>query len=417
MIIEAMASRPVVAPFTVLIKPAGADCNLHCGYCFYLAAAGLYPETVRPRMSLTTVEQLLTAYFAIPMRQYSFAWQGGEPTLMGTDFFREVFAMQRRLAPAGTQVTNAIQTNGTLLTEEWATLLRENRVLVGVSIDGPAEVHNRYRRWADRHGAAISGEKGDTHARVEGAIRLLRETKVEYNALTVVGRHNMDHPVDVYDYLRSLRIRHMQFIPLVEWNGTEASEFSVTAEGWGQFLIKIFDRWFPKDVRRVSIRHHDSVMAYLVGGEHNVCTMSDSCGGHVVVEHNGDLYPCDFYVRPDLRLGSLSDPGNPLEAAVTGEQYREFRRQKARRPAECETCRYRRLCGGDCPKLREPASDGRGLSALCDGWKMYYDHTLSRFGRLSRAVAEEQFGPGRTPAVAVRKRTDSAVGLDEVELQ
>ena len=209
------------SPFSLLIKPAGADCNLNCGYCFYLKKAELYPATGDrpgpPRMSLETLEATLRAYFATPQPVYSFAWQGGEPTLMGIDFFREAFAMQKRMAPAGAEISNGLQTNGTLLTETWARLFREHNVLVGLSIDGPEELHNARRRWADRAGHPIAGAAGNTHARVETAARLLREERVQYNALTVVGRHNEQYPVEIYDYLRSLKIRHMQFIPLVEW--------------------------------------------------------------------------------------------------------------------------------------------------------------------------------------------------------
>jgi uncharacterized protein len=373
-------------------------------------------------MTLETLEAVLRQFFAIPMGQYSFGWQGGEPTLMGVDFFREALAMQRRMAPPGAVVSNGLQTNGTLLTPEWARLLRENDVLVGLSIDGPAEVHDSYRRWADREGAPIAGPRGNTHQRVEETARLLREEKVAYNALTVVGRHNEDRPVEVYEYLRSLRIRHMQFIPLVEWEraaaagsggpgdprgpGATPSEFSVSAAGWGRFLNGIFDRWFPRDVRRVSIRHHDSIMELLVNGRYNVCTMSDHCGGHVVVEHTGDLYPCDFYVEPHLRLGSVHDSddetgSSALGRAVTSPMYRTFIAQKAHRDPRCEVCPYRRLCGGDCPKLRIPAADGRGLSALCAGWIAFYDHALPDLERLSRSVAEEIRGPGAVPAVSI----------------
>jgi uncharacterized protein len=449
-------------PFTLLIKPAGADCNLNCGYCFYLKKAELYPPSDDrpgpPRMDLETVEATLSAYFQTPQPVYSFAWQGGEPTLMGVDFFRDVFAMQRRMAPRGAEISNGLQTNGTLLTESWARLFREYNVLVGLSIDGPEALHNARRRWADREGYAIPGTTGDTHARVEAAARLLREERVQYNALTVVGRHNEAYPVEIYEYLRSLKIRHMQFIPLIEWEATRAgaanktpvpSAVSVTPEGWGNFLNAIFDRWFPRDVRRVSIRHHDSIMELLIRGQYNVCTMSGACGGHFVVEHTGDIYPCDFFVEPELLLGNVhrrqnaraadgaaaadrsgvadevrlaaragaAEPvsdDNPFRAALGDPRHRAFVRRKARWAPECETCRYRWLCGGDCPKMRPPVSLGAaappvrgsgnirgggdvpgphdGISALCAEWVAFYDHTLADFERLSRAVAPEVTG-------------------------
>jgi uncharacterized protein len=388
-----------ISPFSLLVKPAGADCNLHCGYCFYLAKAGLYPEHSRPRMALETAEAMLRSYFSLPLPEYSFGWQGGEPTLMGVDFFREVFEMQRRLAPRGARVTNGFQTNGVLLTAEWAELFREYDVLVGLSIDGPADLHNAHRRWA-RGGEQIAGSAGDTHARVEESARLLRRERVAFNALTVVGRHNEHAAVEVYEYLKSLRIRHMQFIPLVEWaEGRDAScrrrlhEASVTPEGWGAFLNAIFDRWFPKDVRRVSVRHHDSLLELLVAGRHNVCTTSGVCGGHLVVEHTGDVYPCDFYVDPELRLGNVhasADRGssNAFVTALGSNTHRAFIRRKGDTHADCGVCRYRGLCHGDCPRLR-PGNRARGRSQLCEGWKTYYDHTLPTFRRLARSVADQ----------------------------
>lgn len=394
-------------PFSLLVKPAGADCNLNCGYCFYLKKAGLYPGGAPPRMTIETARSMIEAYFSLPQPVYAFAWQGGEPTLMGTDFFREIFEIQRTLAPPDVRVTNALQTNGTLVNDDWTRLFRENNVLVGLSIDGPAEIHNAYRRWADREGRGIAGRPGDTHERVESAAGRLREGKVAFNVLTVVGKHNQDRAVEVYDYLRALRMRYMQFIPLVEWNETVGEptnesdavrpnvrsraphDFSVSPEGWGRFLKDIFHRWFPRDVRRVSIRHHDSIMELLINGTHNTCTMSESCGGHLVVEHTGDIYPCDFYVEPNLRLGTIRENSggnapNPLLSALKDDRYRQFQGQKRLWDPRCGNCRYRLLCGGDCPKLRPP---GGGLSALCSGWTAFYDHTIEDFERLSRSIS------------------------------
>ncbi len=349
-------------------------------------------------MTLETAEAMLRAYFATPQPVYSFGWQGGEPTLMGIDFFREVLTLQRRLAPPGARIANGLQTNGSLLTAEWAALFREYDVLVGLSIDGPQEIHNAHRHWAARvplaRGRAGSDDKPGaardtgigTHDRVERCARLLRAEKVAFNALTVVGAHNEDHPLEVYDYLRSLGIRHMQFIPLVEWGAS--SSYSVSPEGWGTFLKAIFDRWYPRDVRRVSIRHHDSVLELLALGRYNVCTMSGSCGGHLVVEHTGDIFPCDFYVEWDLRLGNVRDEGtdNPLVAAESSRLRRTFRKQKARWDAECAGCDYLRFCGGDCPKMRP----SEGTSHLCEGWRAFYGHTLERFRGLARLVQDER---------------------------
>ncbi len=421
-------------PFSLLVKPAGADCNMRCDYCFYLPKASLYPGDERSRMSLHTVEAMLRAYFATPQEVYAFGWQGGEPTLMGLDFFREVFAMQRRLAPPGARISNGLQTNGTLLSAEWAQTLREHDVLVGLSIDGSRHIHDRYRVWADRDGPSAG-----THRYVEATARMLREEKVAFNALTVVGRHNQERAVEVYEYLRALKIRHMQFIPLVEWENVSGADlyeppetplrlspFSVTGEGWARFLTAILERWFPKDVRRVSIRHHDSIMELLVNGRYNVCTTSGRCGGHFVVEHTGDIYPCDFFVEASTRLGNVrDDPApassehgegavNPFLNALQDPRHHAFVAAKAHWNETCTACEYLWLCGGDCPKLRLPrrryATDTTptrdDVSALCEGWKSFYRHSLSRFENLARSIAPQI--TGRPPAMpALMERWDS----------
>jgi len=346
-------------------------------------------------MSLDTAERMLREYFATPQTVYSFGWQGGEPTLMGLDFFRQVFAMQKRLAPAGSTIANGLQTNGTLLTAEWGPLLREYNVLVGLSIDGPEEIHDRYRVYA-------GDRRRGTYRQVAETVRLLREEKVAFNALTVVGSHNQDRPVEIYEHLRSLRIRHHQYIPLVEWDDHDptrgARDFAVTPEGWGRFLNGIFDRWYPRDVRRVSVRHFDSVLELLIHGRYNACTLSGACGSHLVVEHGGDIYPCDFYVEPELRLGSVHDTGegSVFERLRDSAIHRRFVRRKADWHEECARCEYLWLCGGDCPKFR-PRDD---RSYLCSGWRDFYDYTLERFKAISRAVAPEISGePPRMPAM------------------
>lgn len=362
------------APYSLLVKPAGAACNLACSYCFYLEKAHLYPETRQPRMSLETAERMIRGYFATPQPVYSFGWQGGEPTLMGVDFFREVFALQRRLAPPGASIANGFQTNGTLLDEQWIDLFREHDVLVGLSIDGPAEMHDSSRPRA--------GGAAGSHAAVEEAARRLRAGRVAFNALTVVGAHNVEHPLDVYDYLRSLRIRHLQFIPLVDFSDDGSlRSHSVTGSAWGAFLIAIHERWFPGEVRRVSIRHVDSLIWYLVRGEHNVCVHGSACGGHLVVEHTGDLFPCDFYVQPELCLGSVADP-DVFGRVADDPRVRAFVAQKRPDAEECRSCETRDLCGGDCPRNRVNG----GKSSLCDGWRAYWNRALPDLERLARSV-------------------------------
>lgn len=360
-------------PFSLLIKPASGECNLRCDYCFYLEKCDLFPSSEPRRMSEETLTAMLTSYFSTPQPNYAFAWQGGEPTLMGLDFFKRVVELQRELAPAGAQITNAIQTNGTLITDAFAEFLAKNRFLVGISIDGPAEIHDRYR-------LAVSG--GATHANVLRGLDKLKAAGAEVNALTVVNDINVSQARTVYQYLKDdLGLRWHQYIPLVELDQKGARlPFTITGEQWGRFLNDLFDSWYPDDTRRVSIRHFDSVLQLLAHGTYAQCTMAGSCSSYVVVEHNGEIYPCDFYVEPELRLGKVDKNG--LAAARRTPQEARFAAQKSRWPEECARCPYLMLCSGDCPRMR--LDDGRSL--LCDGWKAFYARNLDTFRSLAQTV-------------------------------
>lgn len=366
-------SRTASHPFSLLIKPASGECNLRCDYCFYLEKCDLFPSAEPRRMSEETLTAMLESYFSTPQPNYAFAWQGGEPTLMGLDFFRRVVELQRELAPAGAQITNAIQTNGTLITESFAEFLAEHRFLVGISIDGPQELHDRYR-------LSLSG--GATHANVLRGLNRLKAAGAEVNALTVVNNINVDKAPLVYDYLKNdLGLRWHQYIPLVELGDAgEPLPFAITGEQWGRFLNDLFDSWYPEDIRRVSIRLFDSILQLLAHGTYAQCTMAGSCASYVVVEHNGEIYPCDFYVEPQLRLGSVSENG--LAAARRTPRDRQFAAQKGRWPEECSSCPYLMLCSGDCPRMRLE----QGKSVLCEGWKAFYSSRLNTFRSLAQTV-------------------------------
>ncbi|TVR05800.1 MAG: anaerobic sulfatase maturase [Spirochaetaceae bacterium] len=368
-----MTPSPPIQPFSLLIKPAGPDCNIRCEYCFYLEKCGLYPDQTRHRMDADTLQKVIAGYMATPQPIYSFGWQGGEPTLMGADFFRTAFELQRSLAPRGATVANGLQTNGTLLDADFAQLLAEYRVLVGISVDGPADLHDRYRR-------TVGG--GATHHRVMQGISHLQTAGVEFNVLTLVSAANVDHPTEVYRYLKSLGVHHHQYIPCVEPLNDGLTDFSITAEQWGNFLNGIFDEWQEADTRTVSVRHFDSVVNLLVTGQYSSCTMGGSCRQYLVVEHNGDVYPCDFFVTPELRLGNIHT--HSLEQAWRSPLMRRFGAQKARWPHRCGECPYLPLCSGDCQKLR---LGGDAPSALCEGWVAFYDHALPRLKEIAARAA------------------------------
>ena len=366
-------------PFSLLVKPAGASCNLACEYCFYLPKADLYPDS-RPRMTGEVLERLVASYMETRQDPYSFVWQGGEPTLMGVEFFRAVVELQEHYAAPGTRVSNALQTNGTLMNPELVELLGAYRFLVGVSVDGPPEVHNRYRR-------RLSGE--GSHDAVARAIRRLLRAGVAVNALVLVTRANVERAPEVYRHLVDLGVTHHQYIPCVEFDASgHLKPYAITGGQWGRFLIRLLDTWASRDVRRISIRHHDALVGFLVDGRRELCTMAGRCDAYYIVEHNGDVYPCDFYVEPDLRLGNIvCDEWGTIVRNPSG---RAFAARKAAWPDRCVSCRHLPYCSGDCTRQRVAIPPGAG-SSLCEGWQAFYDAALP----ILRPLADRVVGSGR----------------------
>ncbi len=357
-------------PFSLLIKPAGADCNLRCEYCFYLDRAELYPEQRCHRMSSALLKHLVRSYLALPFPTHTFAFQGGEPLLMGEDFYRELVTLQRRYARPGTNILNCVQTNGTLLTPSLARFFAEEHFLLGVSVDGPAEYHNLRRLDCAGHG---------THAAVLKGLDLLDDAGVEYNLLTLVSQSNVHHPREVYRYLRdTLKCRHMQFIECVESDASGASlPFAIGADEWADFVIALFDEWYPNDRTTVSIRLFDSIISQLMTGHAHSCAMGCDCRAYFVVEHNGDVYPCDFFVSPETHLGNLLT--HDWDELWDAPAHTAFGLRKANYHADCAVCPYRQFCQGDCPKNRtghDVAADPRTRSRLCSAWKRIYAHIL-----------------------------------------
>ena len=355
-------------PFTLLIKPASGDCNLRCAYCFYLCKSALFGEGAH-RMSVAVLEAVTRNYFACPMDAYTFAWQGGEPTLMGLDFYREAARLQKKWLPAGARLANAFQTNGTLLDDEWARFFRDENFLVGVSLDGPQPLHDARRR--DAAGAG-------SHARVLRGLECLRRRGVEHNVLTLVSASNAEHPLDVYRYLRGLGVAHHQYIECVELDaGGGPLPHALKPGQWGAFLCAVFDEWFARDTRRVSVRLFDSVLSRLATGAPTMCPMSGSCCNYFVVETNGDVFPCDFHVTPRHRLGNAAR--DAFGAMAASDAYQRFGRGKDPCSAACSACRFLPLCMGDCPKNR-----GASGSFLCADWRRFYSSAIGRFEQLLR---------------------------------
>lgn len=364
-------------PFSLLVKPASADCNLRCTYCFYLDKASLYPSTNTHRMPTEVLESMISSFFAVDQPCYSIGWQGGEPTLMGIEFFRKVVELEERYARRGALIANGLQTNGTIMNDELARFLADHKFLVGISIDGPADVHDLYRVRADGSGS---------HSSVLSGIECLKRNRVEFNGLVLVNSSNVTRPHEIYRYLCDLGINHHQYIPCVEFDRKgNLLPHAITGEQWGEFLCSIFDEWVGKDVRRVSVRDFDSVIRFMVDQTYPTCTSSGSCDHYFVVEHNGDVYPCDFFVEPDKRLGNvLSDSFLTLQQSRL---YSEFSTAKACWSDVCSSCKYLVFCSGDCPKHRVRDIHSRAaISWLCSGWKRFFDHSIRDFERIALSL-------------------------------
>ena len=382
--IRAFAGQTELQAFQVMAKPTGALCNLDCKYCFYLEKEKLYPGHSAWTMPDDVLESYVRQYIeAQRVPVVTFAWQGGEPTLLGVDFFRKVVALQKRHS-AGKQIINAFQTNGVLLDDQWGEFLSENRFLVGISIDGPAELHDRYR---------VSKGGQPTFERVLRGIGHLKKWKVEFNTLTVVHRHNADHPLEIYHFLKEIGSGFMQFIPIVERAanmpnreglvlvGPDAAEeaqvtpWSVEPLQYGKFLCAIFDEWVRQDVGRYFIQTFDVALESWVGVPQSLCVFRETCGAAAAIEHNGDVYSCDHYVYSEHRLGNILQ--QPLSTLMNSPQQWKFGQDKRDRlPRQCRECEVRFACNGECPKhrfLRTPEGEP-GLNYLCAGYKLFFQH-------------------------------------------
>jgi uncharacterized protein len=365
-----------------MTKPIGPKCNLRCDYCFYLEKDVLYPEQTQWVMSDEVLrEHIRQTIEDTNAPEVSFTWQGGEPTLLGIEFFQKAINIQRELAH-GKKITNSIQTNGTLLDDNWGAFLAHNGFLVGISIDGPAELHDGFRH-------NLKGEP--THAPVMNGLELLKKHKVEFNTLTVVNSLNGDHPLDVYRFLKEIGSQYMQFIPLVERRQPEAS---VGPEQFGEFLTAIYDQWIKTDVGRIFVQHFDVALNIWYGLPSPTCVFAETCGRAIVVEHNGDVYSCDHFVYPEYKLGNILETpeselvDSPFQGAF-GLAKKQFM------PKQCKECEVLFTCNGECPKHRfTETSDGEAnLNYLCPSYKRFFKHidpTMRRMVELLKA--------GRPPA-------------------
>lgn len=332
-------------------------------------------------MDRKVLEKLVSSYLATTQPAYAFAWQGGEPLLMGLEFFQLATQLQSRYGRHGAVVQNSLQTNGLLVTDALAEHFCRYRFLLGVSLDGPESLHNIYR---------VSAAGAGSFEAVWRGIECLRRHGVDFNILTLVTSANARQGPEVYGYLRDQGFRFQQYIPCVETDERgEPRPYSVSGEAWGEFLCAVYDQWLKHDVRKVSVRLFDSILNLLVDGRYTDCTMQKACDTYFVVEHNGEIFPCDFNVAAQWRLGNIS--GTSWNELLAGQRYQQFARQKSVWNEACSVCQWRRLCAGDCLKHRaEPLDNSRALSRLCNGWKLFYAHAYAGFQRLAEDIRQER---------------------------
>lgn len=379
-------AQPTV--FHLMTKPRGAICNLDCKYCYFLSKEKLYPNS-QFRMSDSLLEEYIRQYIeAQPVNEIHFAWQGGEPTLMGVEFFRQAARFQQRHKKRGMKIHNALQTNAVTLDDEWCAFFAENGFLIGVSLDGPRDVHDFYR--VDKGG-------NPTFDKVMRGIRLLQKHGAEFNILTTVHAANEKHGRRVYQFLRDeVKTQFMQFIPIVERDndsgyqeGDSVTDRSVSAAGYGQFLIEIYEEWVRHDVGRVFVQIFDVALAAWTGAPPGLCIFDETCGLAMAMEHNGDVYSCDHYVEPDYKLGNILDI--PLTDIVVMDRQREFGQAKRDAlPQYCRECEVRFVCHGGCPKNRfiQTPTGEAGLNYLCAGYRAFFNHVRPTMNFMANELAQ-----------------------------
>lgn len=366
---------PFGSPLYVMLKPVGSRCNLACRYCYYLEKGKLYPE--QAPLSEELLETFIRQYIeAQTMPEVLFTWHGGEPLLQPLSFYRKALELQQRYA-RGRQIDNCLQTNGTLLTDEWCEFLRENRFLVGISIDGPQTYHDAYRcRSFDK---------------VMRGIRLLQKHHVEWNAMATVNHLNADHPVEFYRFFKEIGCQYLQFTPVVE---PSLCDTSVTPEQWGRFICEVYDEWVKADVGQIFVQLFDATLANWAGEPPGICSMSPTCGRAAVMEANGDVYSCDHFVFPEYRLGNIRQQS--LTEMLYGERQQQFGRNKrASLPRQCRECRFLFACHGECPKNRfvKDKYGEPGLNYLCAGYQQFFAHVASDMDFM-----KAELDAGRSPA-------------------
>jgi len=357
--------------FQLLIKPVGADCNLGCEYCFYRRTAAFYPEETGHPMPDDVLDRMVSSYLGLRFSTSVFSWQGGEPTLAGLDFFERVVELQKKYGADGQRIGNALQTNAILIDDEWARFLAKHNFLVGVSLDGPAEIHDKYRRTFAGSGTA---------EKVLAAVEHLKRHAVSFNILVLVTQANVEQGRLVYNWLVSQGFRYLQFIPCLEWDpGTgKREDYAIKPGQYGTFLCDVFDEWYENGYPNVSVRTFDSLLNYYATRVPTVCTFSSTCDSYILVERTGDVYPCDFFVTPEWKLGNImSDEIDRFPRCGLKQRFANYKSELCQ---GCVRCVWQQVCWGGCLKERlYPRHDYTAPNYFCPAYRKFFEYTFGRF--------------------------------------
>ncbi|MDR1757015.1 MAG: anaerobic sulfatase-maturation protein [Culturomica sp.] len=376
---------PFARPLYVMLKPAGAACNLGCTYCYYLEKKKLYPEVETPVMSEEVLEKFTEQYLcAQTMDQVLFTWHGGETLLRNKNFYLKALELQKKYG-GRRQIDNVIQTNGTLLTDDWCRFFKEHHFLVGVSVDGPGHCHDVYRKTKQGRPSFSGVMKG---------ITLLKKYGVAFNVMGAINDYNVDYPLEFYHFFKQMDCRYIQFAPVVELMDGKLAPWCVPSEKWGDFLIAIFDEWVKQDVGTCYVQYFDATLANWAGEKPGICTLGRTCGHAGVMEFNGDVYACDHFVFPEYKIGNIS--AETLTEMMYSDRQVNFGRQKyTALPGRCKACDFLFACYGECPKNRilETETGEKGLNYLCKGYHKFFKHVAPYMDFMSNELAN-----GRPPA-------------------